>query len=65
MDIKMIMMLAKIIILITWHKYIPMYRENGKTNFRPEHRTWAQRLGVQCTEHQAITPDKCLSPILP
>ena len=40
-------------------------RKNGKINFRPEHQTWAQRLAIQCTKHQAITLDKRLSPQSP
>ena len=29
-------------------------KKNGKTNFRPEHRTWTQRLKVKCTKHQFV-----------
>ena len=41
-----------------WH------RKKRKINYHLEPRTWAWRLGVQYTKHQAITPDKIYLPIL-
>ena len=39
-------------------------KEKRQTSIWIEHRTRAQRLAIQCTKHQAITPNKINIPIL-